>query len=103
MFLLSLPKFHLVMAMAQGRYSEGQAARIMAEVASAVRFLHRNAIIHFDLVRALPTDKLRRSTDQQAPRVYCPCYSLSLSLCVGSNGRAGRVRTAVLLCTTFRG
>lgn len=37
----------------QGRYSEGQAARIMAEVASAVGFLHRNAIVHFDLVRAL--------------------------------------------------
>eukprot|EP00903_Cladosiphon_okamuranus_P008825 g8452.t1 len=33
----------------KGRYSEGQAARIMAEVASAVGFLHRNAIIHFDL------------------------------------------------------
>ncbi|CAM9735020.1 unnamed protein product [Pylaiella littoralis] len=33
----------------KGRYSEGQAARIMAEVASAVSFLHRNAIVHFDL------------------------------------------------------
>ncbi|CAM9946715.1 unnamed protein product, partial [Ectocarpus fasciculatus] len=33
----------------KGRYSEGQAARIMAEVASAVGFLHRNGIVHFDL------------------------------------------------------
>lgn len=54
MFLPSLSfVLHVVMAMTQGRYSEGQAARIMAEVASAVGFLHRHAIIHFDLVRAL--------------------------------------------------
>ncbi|CAM9512573.1 unnamed protein product [Ectocarpus sp. 8 AP-2014] len=33
----------------KGHYSEGQAARIMAEVASAVGFLHRNGIVHFDL------------------------------------------------------
>ncbi|CAM9428899.1 unnamed protein product, partial [Hapterophycus canaliculatus] len=33
----------------KGRYSEGQAARIMAEVASAVGFLHGKGIIHFDL------------------------------------------------------
>lgn len=39
----------------QGRYSEGQAARIMAEVAEAVGFLHRKGIVHFDLVRALCT------------------------------------------------
>ncbi|CAN0223392.1 unnamed protein product, partial [Discosporangium mesarthrocarpum] len=33
----------------QGHYSEGQAARIMAEVMEAVCFLHAQGIIHFDL------------------------------------------------------
>ncbi|CAN0007465.1 unnamed protein product, partial [Choristocarpus tenellus] len=33
----------------KGRYSEGQAARIMAEVMEAVSFLHATGIIHFDL------------------------------------------------------
>ncbi|CAM9392460.1 unnamed protein product [Sphacelaria rigidula] len=33
----------------KGRYSEGQAARIMAEVAEAVGYLHNNGIVHFDL------------------------------------------------------
>lgn len=33
----------------QGRYSEGQAARIMWEVAEAVGFLHTRGIVHFDL------------------------------------------------------
>ncbi|CAN0429029.1 unnamed protein product, partial [Laminaria digitata] len=52
--------FYIVMEMCQGgelyhrladkgRYSEGQAARIMAEVAEAVGFLHRQGIVHFDL------------------------------------------------------
>lgn len=43
--------FAVVVAIAycQGRYSEGQAARIMAEVAEAVGYLHNKGIIHFDL------------------------------------------------------
>lgn len=39
----------LVVDTFQGRYSEGQAARIMAEVAEAVGYLHNHGIIHFDL------------------------------------------------------
>lgn len=53
----------------QGRYSEGQAARIMAEVAEAVGFLHRKGIVHFDLVRAPSFSNFRFRKSKPCTRV----------------------------------
>ena len=55
----------------QGRYSEGQAARIMAEVAEAVGFLHRQGIVHFDLVRACAFVLISVFRDVEIPIADC--------------------------------